>query len=249
MPSGGTRSKKPAIGLNCDIKLRTTAKRQKLEIYREYADSVELAGGVPIVLPVTDSADHVDEQLDLVDGLVLIGGDDYSPQSYGVRKHQKTKTLHKSREFYDIELARAAIRRKIPILGICGGLQLVNIVCGGDLVQHIPEAFGTAIQHDRNREEIAHEVVIAPNSILARTVGAERLAVNSSHHQAAGRIGAGLRVAARSADGVVEALESESGVLRLCVQWHPERLAARRPDQLALFEALIAASREQPDIA
>ncbi len=97
-----TASGEPTIGLNCDLYVRTTRKCQKLETYREYSESVVLSCGVPVLLPVTDNAAHVDEQLDLIDGLVLIGGDDYSPKLYGAKKHPKTKTVHEAREFYDI---------------------------------------------------------------------------------------------------------------------------------------------------
>ena len=103
---------KPAIGLDCDLALRTTRKRQRLEVYRDYVHSVELAGGVPVLLPVIDDPMLVDSQLDLIDGLVLVGGRDLAPKVYGAKKHPKTKPMHPSRQLYDIELARAAIRRR-----------------------------------------------------------------------------------------------------------------------------------------
>ena len=237
---------KPTIGLDSDLALRTNRKREKMELFRDYTDSVERAGGIPVILPVTDSPGRIDEQLDLIDGLVLTGGDDLSPQFYGAKKHPKTEPMHPSRELYGIELARAVIRRKIPTLAICGGLQLVNVVCGGDLIQHLPDAVDSDIEHTEAR---MHEVVIEPETLLARIIAAERLMVNSSHHQAAGRVGGGLRIAARSADGVIEALESKTDAFLVGVQWHPERLTAEHAEHLALFTALVEASSEESEAA
>ncbi len=238
---------KPTIGLNCDLALRTSRRRQKLELYREYTAAVELADGLPIVLPVTADPARLDEQLDLVDGLVLTGGADYAPELYGAAAHPKTATLHPDRQFYDIELARAAIRRKVPVLAICGGLQLVNIVCGGRLIQHLPEK--GPVVHDCPRRKAAHDVAVVPNTKLARILGRTSVVVNSTHHQAVGRIGSGLRSAAYSPDGVVEALESKGEAFLVCVQWHPERLAAESAEQLALFAALVESALNENDAA
>ncbi len=238
---------KPTIGLNCDLVLRTSRRRQKLELYREYTSAVELADGLPILLPVTDDPARIDEQLDLIDGLVLTGGDDYDSALYGATPHPKTVTLHPDRQFYDIELARAAIRRKIPVLAICGGLQLVNIVCGGRLIQHLPE--DGRIAHNCPGQKAAHDVTVVPNTKLARILGRSSVTVNSTHHQAAERIGSGLRAAAHSADGVVEALESSGETFLVCIQWHPERLAAESAEQLALFAALVEAALSENEAA
>jgi len=192
---------KPTIGLNCDLALHDDHPR--LEIWQSYTAAVELAGGTPVLLPATGNPGHIDEQLDIVDGLVLIGGKDYDPELYGAARHEKTETVHPARQFYDLELARAAIRRKVPILAIW----------------------------------------------LARIVETERMAVNSTHHQAVKKVGGGLQVVARSPGGVIEALESKGDAFLLCVQWHPERLAANHPRHLTLFGALVEASLEEPNLA
>lgn len=238
---------KPTIGLNCNLEIRDG--RLRLEVWRTYTAAVELAGGVPILLPVTDNPGHVGEQLDLVDGLILIGGDDYGPDLYGSEKHADTKLVHPDRQFYDFELARLAIRRKVPILAICGGHQLVNIVCGGSILQHLPDALDGAEEHSGEPAQLIHEIEVEPDSMLARIIGADQLAVNSTHHQAVDKVGSGLRIAARSPQGVVEALEPKGESFLLCVQWHPERLAAHYPQHLALFEALIETSQEERDLA
>jgi len=240
---------KPAIGLNADLRVVPSEKRERVELWRSYVRSVELAGGVPVVLPASDDPARVDEQLDVVDGLVLVGGTDYAPKLYGARRHPRTRLLHPVRQFYDIELARAAIRRRVPTLAICGGLQLVNIVCGGDLIQHLPDTVQNALSHDGDESRNMHEVRIEPDSHLARILGRDTLTVNSSHHQAVGRVGGGLRVAARSPDSVVEALEARADAFLVCVQWHPERLVDKRPEHLALFSALVQASADESVVA
>ncbi len=234
---------KPTIGLNCNLETRDG--RPRLEVWNTYTAAVELAGGVPILLPVTDNAGHVGEQLDLIDGLILIGGDDYDPELYGAEKHASTKLVHPDRQFYDLELARLAIRRKVPILAICGGHQLVNIVHGGSISQHLPDILDGAEEHSGKPAQLIHQIEIEPDSMLARIAGTNELAVNSTHHQAVDKVGSGLRIAARSPQGVVEALEPKAESFLLCVQWHPERLAANHPQHLALFEALIETSQEE----
>ncbi len=237
---------RPVIGLSCDLAVREG--RPRLELWSTYPRAIELAGGTPLLLPATDNPGHMDEQLDLVDGLVLTGGKDYDPALYGAKRHPKMRPVMAERQFYDLELARAAIRRKVPLLAICGGHQLVNVVCGGDLIQHLPDAVEGGEMHDGKPGVLAHEVDIEPDSMLARLVKADGLQVDSTHHQAVDRIGGGLHVAARSPDGVIEALEAR-GAFLLCVQWHPERLAADHRQHLALFEALVEASMEEPGLA
>lgn len=236
---------KPVIGLDCDVQFRAAEKREMLEIGRNYTQAVELAGGVPVLLPVVAETADVDAQLDLVDGLVLIGGADLAPGLYAAASHPKTRLMHPARQTYDLELARAAIRRRIPILGVCGGLQLINVICGGDLVQHLPDTVGPDSPHRTADERTFHEVTVEPGTRLAGIVGAGRLLVNSAHHQGIGRVGTGLRIAARSPDGVIEALETEGEGFLVCVQWHPERLAAEDPRHLALFRALVEAAADQ----
>lgn len=237
---------KPVIGLNGDVALREGKGRDqpRVELWQSYAAAVETAGGVPVLLPPVEGADLIPAQLALVQGLILVGGRDYDPALYGCEPHPMTNPLHPLRVAYDLKLANAALRQRLPLLGICGGLQLVNIVLGGSLERHLPDLPDATVQHDGQPDTIAHEVAIAPDSRLAGIVGAATLAVNSSHHQAAARLGRGLRVAARSTDGVIEAIETDPAVggFLLCVQWHPERLTGH-PQHLALFKALLAACR------
>ncbi|MBM4043027.1 MAG: gamma-glutamyl-gamma-aminobutyrate hydrolase family protein [Planctomycetes bacterium] len=229
----------PRIGLNCDLTAASGTEIAKVNW--NYAASVLDAGGLPLLFPPVEES-SVADLLDIVDGLVLTGGRDYDPAVYGEPRHPATELLDPRRAAFDVALARAALARGLPILGICGGAQLVNIALGGTLIQHVPDAFGTAINHTWGAgAEPFHEVDIEADSRLAAIIGAGRLRVNSSHHQAVGRLGNGLRIVARAPDGVVEAIEGTGNCFLLGVQWHPERMPSR-PDQMALFSALVRAA-------
>ncbi len=230
----------PRIGLNCDLTAASGTEIAKVNW--NYVASVIDAGGVPILLaPLAEN--NAADFLQIVDGLVLTGGRDYDPAVYGEPRHRATQLLDPRRTAFDVALARGAIAQELPILGICGGAQLINIACHGTLIQHVPDAVGAAVQHEwTGPDEPFHDVEVAADSLLASIVGAGHLRVNSSHHQAVGRVGEGLRVSARAPDGLVEAVEGASGAFLLGVQWHPERMRGR-PDQMALFRALVAAAR------
>jgi len=231
---------RPIIGLNCDLALRDS--RLKIEHWQCYAQAVERAGGMPILLPPTSDDSLVRAQVSLIGGLVLVGGADYDPKLYGAEPHPKIVPMQTVRAAYDVKLADVAIRRKLPVLAICGGMQLVNIVRGGTLHRHLPEMSGITAEHTGHLYDNAHDITVKTGSLLADVIGESQLTVNSAHHQAVARIGLGLRAAARSTDGVIEALETtQPDEFLLCVQWHPERLI-ERPQQFALFEALVRAS-------
>ena len=229
----------PRIGLNCD--LTTVAGVEVAKVNWNYAASVLDAGGLPVLIPPVEEG-LVAGMLGTVDGLVLTGGRDYDPALYGEARHPAADLLDPRRTAGDIALARAALAHGLPILGICGGAQLINIALGGTLIQHIPDAFGTAITHQwAGGDEPFHDIEIAADSRLAGIVGGGLVRVNSSHHQAAGRVGEGLRVVARAPDGAVEAIEGTGAAFVIAVQWHPERMRSR-PDQMSLFRALVAAA-------
>ena len=233
---------KPIIGLNCGVSLRDTGLR--MEITQTYTQAVEMAGGIPMLLAATEDNDLAREQVGLLNGLVLIGGSDYDPALYGEAPHPKTKPSHDARTAYDVKVVNAAWERRLPTLGICAGLQIVNIVRGGTLHQHVPEMPGVTKEHGGHLRDDAHDVIIEKGSRLAAVVGEAPLPVNSTHHQAVARIGRGLCVTARSTDGVIETLESTNpDDFLICVQWHPERLVDR-PRHLALFKALVQAASQ-----
>jgi gamma-glutamyl-gamma-aminobutyrate hydrolase PuuD len=201
------------------------------------SDLVEEAGAVPLLLPPSA---HVEDVLDRVDALVLQGGGDLSPDYYADEAHPETNTLDRRRDEFELALLRRARARRMPVLGICRGIQLVNVSLGGTLVQHLPDV--TDVEHaalDR-WDATAHWIEIAEGSRLHHLLGETRIEVNSVHHQAIDDLGEGLSVVARADDGTVEAIEHATEPI-LAVQWHPEWSAkvdwAR---QRRLFEALLS---------
>ncbi|MGC8875347.1 MAG: gamma-glutamyl-gamma-aminobutyrate hydrolase family protein, partial [Chloroflexia bacterium] len=173
-------------------------------------------------------------------GVLLTGGYDLPPEWYGQELHPRTKLADPQRLEGSRRLAEQAVNRGLPVLGICMGCQLLNVILGGDLIQDIPDLVGTAVPH--SPFGTFHRVRLDPGSRLFGILEAEDLEVNSSHHQAVGRPGSGLRPVAWAPDGVIEALESEDERFLLAVQWHPERMLDR-PEQRALFQAFVDAAR------
>ncbi|MBI3272836.1 MAG: gamma-glutamyl-gamma-aminobutyrate hydrolase family protein [Planctomycetes bacterium] len=231
---------RPLIGLNCDWR---EAKREEAFLKAEYLRAVTAAGGVPLLLAPTERVEDADRLAGVVDGLVLIGGDDLDARSYGEAPHPTNEPLARVREAWDFALLRAAERRRVPTLAICCGIQLLNVHRGGSLVQDLPSQVGGQVVHRVPGGPYPfHRVRVAAGSFLHRLVGAGELEVNSQHHQSTGRLGAGLRPTAWSEDGVIEAVEDPEREFLVGVQWHPERLRDRA-SHLALFEGLIATAK------
>jgi putative glutamine amidotransferase len=234
---------RPRIGLTLDAE--PPGGYSKLPWYAlrvNYFEAIARAGGLPIALPHDPLL--VEEWLELLDGLVVTGGAfDLDPALYGDAARHPTVRTKDRRTAFEAAITRAALARDRPILGICGGQQLLNVVLGGDLIQHIPDAIAGCLAHEQPnpRTEPGHDVEVLPGSLLHAIGGARRLAVNSAHHQAAGRVGAGVVVSGRAPDGVIEAIEAPERRFCIGVQWHPEYAISAADD--ALFEALIAACR------
>ncbi len=191
---------------------------------RVYSEAVQAAGGLAVVLPPDDeSAESPDETLDLLDGLVLAGGADVDPATYGAVPHPETDGTWPERDRFELALAHRALERDIPLLGICRGVQMLNVALGGTIDQHLPDAVG----HERHREVSGvfsdHDVRLEPGSLAARAVGGETTGVKSHHHQGLAELGEGLVVTGRSADDdLVEAVELPDRDFVLGVLWHPE---------------------------
>jgi gamma-glutamyl-gamma-aminobutyrate hydrolase PuuD len=198
----------------------------------DYVRAVERAGGRPLLVP--PSEEGVDETLDALDALVLSGGNDLEPASYGAEAHPTTKGTNPARDRGELALLQAALERDLPVLAICRGLQVLNAARGGDLVQHLPEVVG----HEEHRAVVGafseHAVRVDPASKLPAVDGP----VKSHHHQGIGRVGEGLREVAWADDGTVEALEDPSRRFALGVLWHPEAGTDQK-----LFDALVAEAR------
>jgi putative glutamine amidotransferase len=207
------------------------------------SDLADEAGAVPLLLSPTI---HVDDVLDRIDALVLQGGGDVHPDHYGQELHPATNTLDRRRDEFELALLARARERAMPVLGICRGIQLVNVGYGGTLVQHLPDLTGVDHEQLDAWDALAHRVEIAPDSRLARVMDTTAMDVNSVHHQAVDRLGAGLRAVAWADDGVVEAIEHDTEPV-LAVQWHPEWTGSVDWErQRRLFEALLAEPEPRP---
>lgn len=176
---------------------------------REYVRSIESAGGVPVILAPSGPALHP-HVLDQLDGVLVSGGGDVEPEIYRARRAPEVVGTSPERDEYELQLITEMLARKVPLLGICRGMQLLNIALGGTLIQHIPKEVRTPIVHlDEKRDHlaIAHDVALLPGTILRRIFDTERIGVNSFHHQAVFELGRGLATSAVAQDGIIEAIE------------------------------------------
>ena len=190
---------------------------------QNYCEAVTAAGGVPIVLPHDPSA--VPVYLDLIDGLLVTGGAfDVDPALFGDHSRHASVTTKDRRTQFEWAITQGMLERDKSILGICGGQQLLNVVLGGTLIQHIPDSIASALAHEQPnpRNEPGHEVKVLHGTLLESIVGVNRLAVNSAHHQAVKATAPGVAVNATAPDGVIEGIEDRSRRFVLGVQWHPE---------------------------
>jgi putative glutamine amidotransferase len=199
---------------------------------RSYVQAVQNAGALVLMLaPDEQLLEQPDEALDLLDGLMLAGGADIDPTSYGAQVHPETLDTVPERDRFEIALVRAAIERDLPVFGICRGMQLINVAYGGTLLQHLPERFG----HHEHLKVVGsfdgadHDVDLVEGSIAAQAAGETHHATKSHHHQGVDRLGEGLRISGRSSmDGLPEAIEMPARRFVLGVQWHPEADEASR---------------------
>jgi len=233
-------TKRPRIGLTLD----GDEERRRYELPRAYADAVLAAGGLPILLP--HAAEAAGAYLALLDGLVITGGDfDIPPELYGEVRRPACGQGRPARTAFEKDLLEAALAARLPVLGVCGGMQLLNVVRGGTLFQDL--AADAAIRgHEQPppKDVPSHDVVVAPGTQLAALVGPGTLQVNSTHHQAVRDPGAGVLVSARAPDGVIEAIELPDLRFALGVQWHPEATTRHDRRHAAVYEGLVAAARD-----
>ena len=226
---------RPRILVNCSLNDHEAATRTLVA----YCDPVHAAGGLPLIAPAYTDPASIAEALDAVTGVLLIGGPDYHPDAYGGHEQPAEQLMLRRRHDADLLLACETRRRRLPVLGICGGHQLLVISGGGALVQDIPSEWPGATRHAECAD--GHAVRTQPGSRLHALVGPQ-LSVNSYHHQAAqpARCG-GLTASAWATDGVIEAVEDPAHPFCIGVQWHPERLAGSAASQ-ALFSGLVRAA-------
>jgi putative glutamine amidotransferase len=200
---------------------------------------VQAAGGLALMLPPDPRAqDDPDEWLDLLDGLILAGGADVDPAAYGADRHPATVHTNPERDAFEIALAQGAIARDLPFLGICRGMQVLNVALGGDLIQHLPDEVGSELHRPMVGAHGRHHVELAPECRLAEIVG-PRAEIATYHHQGVRTLGKGLTACGWADDGIVEAVELADRTWVLGVQWHPEAYEGH-----ALFAAFVAACAE-----
>jgi putative glutamine amidotransferase len=208
--------KRPVIGINTNFTY--LEKYWQFHIRDTYIDAVSHYGGLPLPIPCTDDPEARRQYFEMLDGIIFIGGKDYPPELFGETPVPEADPTHPRRCEADIALMQLALDSTVPILGICAGAQLLNIVRGGRLIQHLPNA-------DDHTNEHYHEASILGGRWLPRIFGTETITVNSSHHQAVNPdyVGKGLRIVARHGE-VVEAIEADEDRFALGLQWHPERI-------------------------
>lgn len=218
--------------------------RDLYKVYTHYVDSVQQSGGMVLLIPTFRELSSLDYYIEVAQGFIFTGGDDYPPELYNETKHPKTKLIHKRRADADIYLARKVLQTNKPVFAICGGIQLINIVSGGKLIQHLKHLE----THNKKSRTVdnRHSVKIMKDSLLYEIFREEEILVNSAHHQAVDpeHIGDDLRITATAHDGIIESLELKNpgGRFFLAVQWHPERIDDNRHREL-IFNAFITAAK------
>jgi putative glutamine amidotransferase len=236
--------KKPIIGVTLDSEQKGSYSDYPYYALRKsYATVLHELGAAVIFLSYDESS--IKQYLDMVDGILFAGGDvDIDPTMYGEKIRSKKININKDRSKFEIAFAKEALKIDKPILAICAGMQLINVLKGGSLHQDIGEELPRALEHYQKtpRTETWHDIKIKKNSLLHQIVGQDSIAVNSHHHQAVKEVGIGVIDTAHAEDGVIEAIEIPNREFFLGIEWHPEMLA--NPVEKKIFEAFVAACQK-----
>ena len=217
---------------------------------QRYYEAAAAAGGAPVLIPLLDDVDALRASYEACDGILIPGGVDMDPATYGEAPHEKLGRIDPARDRVELQLTRWCIEDRKPLLGLCRGLQVINVALGGTLYQDIDAQLAGAIRHDYfptygfERDHLSHDVAVAPSSRLRSLVDAEQLPVNSMHHQGVKELGEGLVASARAADGLIEAVESSNGHWMVAVQWHPEVFDHDDPHTRQLFRGFVNAAKQ-----
>ena len=235
----------PLIGITTYGPDTQDRKLSEFHLPQCYVDAVAAAGGLPVLLAPSEAS--VEETLERLDALVLSGGGDLDPASYGGTGHETVYMVNEPRDRFELALAERSIARpELPVLGICRGMQVLNVALGGDLDAHLPEVYGESVTHRLPpREPVLHDVRVERGSVLEGIYDALEFPVCSWHHQSVRKLGRDLVPIARAPDGVIEALVYRGHPWALAVQWHPEMQTAEDPRQRRLFAALVERARRQ----
>lgn len=233
----------PLIGLTTE---RADSERPSFAVLAAYVHAVASAGGAPVLIPCGLDETALRAILTRIDGLVLTGGGDIDPAAYGDPPSAGLQLVDPQRDQTELALARWAVNDGLPLLGICRGLQVLNVALGGSLIQDIQRDRPGSLPHAAadSADEVCHAVAIEAATALARVLESEGFQVNSSHHQAIRGLAPPLQVVARASDGVIEAVEMRDHLFAFGVQWHPERSLAS-PESHRLFQALTRAATQE----
>jgi putative glutamine amidotransferase len=225
-------------------------------VEQTYVRALTDAGAIPWMIPALQGDEETLRLIyQRIEGVFLKGGVDVNPALYNEDRHSRCGTVDPARDWVEVRLAEWAVRDRKPLLGVCRGVQLMNVALGGTLYQHLPEQFGSSIVHDASedgensprRDSAAHEVRTLPATRLRRILGDELVPVNSMHHQAIKELAATLVATAFAPDGLIEGVEGRQGGFVVGVQWHPEELSAGRADMQRLFGEFVQAAAEFQD--
>ncbi|MCA9470916.1 MAG: gamma-glutamyl-gamma-aminobutyrate hydrolase family protein [Nitrospirales bacterium] len=240
------RGPAPLIGITCEA----VSKRKDFADYdllcdHRYSLMVTQAGGHPVLLPIAHRRSLLHRYMEGIDGLVIVGGDDLDPRWYGERPKRATKIAFPKRSEFEAWLYRAGRQRKLPMLGICYGMQLINVLEGGTLYQHLSSSrMGHRVDHQGLRHG-THDVSILPRTRLANILGEGPVRVATEHHQGIRSLAEGFIPSAEAADGIIEAMETPAASELFAVQWHPERLPESQATRRLLHAFIRACSRYQ----
>jgi putative glutamine amidotransferase len=234
-------NRKPLIGLNADYQSSRGARPAVTYLNAGYYDALVKSGAIPLILPIIENKDDLGRVLEMLDGLVMVGGADLDPSHDGFMRHPSVRMLDHRREEFDRMLIAMIVERRLPVFGIGVGMQLLNVALGGNLFLHLPEDLPRALPHcDPTDPNHRHALEVEPGSLMERVYGEGEIRVNSQHHMAVDELGEGLAVTARCPDGVVEAVEGQvEGWFVVGTQFHPESPSASALD-LRIFEEFVA---------
>jgi putative glutamine amidotransferase len=240
-----SQSTPPLIGITSSLK-QNKAGAWVCHAGQAYVDAITNAGGIPLIIPIGTNGDHLDALADRLDGLLLSGGGDIHPQFFEGENHPKVYGVIEARDRLELDLLKRTLNAHKPLLAICRGIQVLNVVFGGTLYTHLEDQYPNAMKHDwfpgHPRDKIAHTVSVTCGSQLHRIFQADEVPVNSLHHQGLDRVGEGLEAIAFAPDGLVEGVAVKDEKFAIGVQWHPECLPGD-PKMRALFQTFVDACR------
>lgn len=230
---------KPVIGLTAFTE--PTLQKKRVNVSYHYIEAIDIAGGIPIVIPECRDLNMVDSYLERIDGLIISGGVDVSPYLYGENPLKEVTYFSVERDNFEIALVKGAIDKKVPVFGICRGIQIINVALGGTLYQDITVQTGSSLGHNPIEmpvDRLYHNIIVENGTALRSLFKNRSFLVNSFHHQAIRVFGVDLYATAFSEDGIVEAIEMKNNRYVYGVQWHPEDLINSYPDFKSLFQHL-----------